>query len=75
MWCAYDKFNRRYDASSIHLHALLGVGNFTKVVRVCANRVWCGPRLPEIWEILAYTIDYFNLLKPNGTYMYQLLQQ
>jgi hypothetical protein len=22
-----------------HLHALLGVGNFTKVVRVCADRL------------------------------------
>jgi hypothetical protein len=24
------------------LHALFGVGNFTKVVRVCADRLWSG---------------------------------
>jgi hypothetical protein len=35
------------NVSPIQLHALLGVGNFTKVVRVCADCLWSGPRLFE----------------------------
>jgi hypothetical protein len=31
----YVKVDPRYNVSRIHLHAILGVGNFTKVVRVC----------------------------------------
>jgi hypothetical protein len=27
-------------------------GNFTKMVRVCADRLWSGPPLPEVWETL-----------------------
>jgi hypothetical protein len=37
--CGYCNFNHRYNVSPIQLHALLGVGNFTKVVRVCADRL------------------------------------
>jgi hypothetical protein len=37
--CGYGKFNQRYNVSAIHLHAILGVRNFTKVVRVCADRL------------------------------------
>jgi hypothetical protein len=37
--CDYGKYDHRYNVSSIHLHALLGVRNFTKVVRVCADRI------------------------------------
>jgi hypothetical protein len=32
-------FNHQYNVSPIHLHALLCVGNFTEVVRVCADRL------------------------------------
>jgi hypothetical protein len=35
----YGNFNHGYNVSPVHLHALLGVGNFTKVVRLCANRL------------------------------------
>jgi hypothetical protein len=31
--------NHRYNVSHTQLYALLGVGNFTKVVRVCADRL------------------------------------
>jgi hypothetical protein len=37
MLCGY--FNHRYNISPIHLHSLLGVENFTKVVHVCAHRL------------------------------------
>jgi hypothetical protein len=30
-----SNFNHRYNVSPIHLHALLGVGNFSKMVRDC----------------------------------------
>jgi hypothetical protein len=33
--CDYGNFNHRYNVSFIHFHALLGVGNFTKVFRMC----------------------------------------
>jgi hypothetical protein len=32
--CVYGIFNHWCNVSPVHLHALLGVGNFTKVVRV-----------------------------------------
>jgi hypothetical protein len=32
-------FNYRYNVSPCHLHALLGVGNFRKVVHVCPDRL------------------------------------
>jgi hypothetical protein len=35
----YLNFYRSYNVLSIHLYAFLGAGNFTKVVRVCANSV------------------------------------
>jgi hypothetical protein len=35
MW--FGNFNHRYNVSPVHLHALLGVGNFAKVVRMCAD--------------------------------------
>jgi hypothetical protein len=31
--------NHRYNVSPVHLHALLCVGKFTKVARVCADRL------------------------------------
>jgi hypothetical protein len=34
----YGNFNFHYNVF-IHLHAILGVGNFTKVVRVCVDRL------------------------------------
>jgi hypothetical protein len=34
-----DKYEYRYIVCPIHLHAILGVGNFTKVVRMCADRL------------------------------------
>jgi hypothetical protein len=37
--CGCVNFNHQYNVSPIHLHAFLGVGNFTKVVRVCASRL------------------------------------
>jgi len=37
--CDYGNFDYRYNVSPIHLYALLVVGNFTKVVLVCANRL------------------------------------
>jgi hypothetical protein len=37
--CGCDNFNHRYNVSPIHLHAVLGVGNFTKMVHVCADRL------------------------------------
>jgi hypothetical protein len=33
----YGKFKYQYNVSTIHLHALLSVWNFRKVVRVCAD--------------------------------------
>jgi hypothetical protein len=47
-------FNYWYNFSHLRLHAILGVGNFTKVVRVCADRLWSGPRLLKFWETLPY---------------------
>jgi hypothetical protein len=35
----YGNFNRRYNVSPTHLHAYLGVGNFTKLVHVGADRL------------------------------------
>jgi hypothetical protein len=35
----YGNFNHRNNVSPVHLHALVGVGNFTKVIRVCADRL------------------------------------
>jgi hypothetical protein len=35
----YCKFNHQYNICPIHLQTLLGVRNFTKVVRVCADRL------------------------------------
>jgi hypothetical protein len=46
--CGYGNFNRRYNVSPIYLHAILCLGNFTKVFRVCADRLWSGPRLPDV---------------------------
>jgi hypothetical protein len=51
--CGYGNFYHRYNVSPIHLHTLLCVGNFTKVVRVCADRLWSGQRLPVVWVTLA----------------------
>jgi hypothetical protein len=36
----------------IHVHVLLGVGNFTKVVHVCADCPRSGLRLQKVWETL-----------------------
>jgi hypothetical protein len=36
---SYGNFKHCYSVSPVHLHALFGVGNFTKVVRVCADRL------------------------------------
>jgi hypothetical protein len=36
--CSYGNFDCCY-VSSIHFHVLLGVGIFTKVVHVCAERL------------------------------------
>jgi hypothetical protein len=35
--CGYGKFNQWYTVSPIHLRAILGVENFTNLVRVCAD--------------------------------------
>jgi hypothetical protein len=32
------------------------VGKFTKVVRVCADRPWSGPRFPKVWETLLCSV-------------------
>jgi hypothetical protein len=37
--CGYGNFSHRYNVSLIHLYAVLGVGKFTVVVRVCADRL------------------------------------
>jgi hypothetical protein len=42
--CGYGNCNHGCNVSSISLHALLGVGNFTKVVLVCANCLDHGTR-------------------------------
>jgi hypothetical protein len=44
----YDKFNHYYNVSLILLRAFLGVGNFTKVVRACADRQSSDLRLPKV---------------------------
>jgi hypothetical protein len=46
--CGYGNFNHRYNVLPIHLRALLGVGNFTKVVGVCAVRQCGVTRLPKV---------------------------
>jgi hypothetical protein len=33
---------------TIHLQALLGVGNCTNVVRVCSDRLWSDSLLPKL---------------------------
>jgi hypothetical protein len=38
----------RHHVFPSHFHVLLGVGNFTKVVRVSADCLWTGPRLHKI---------------------------
>jgi hypothetical protein len=38
----------------------LGMGNFTKVVRVCANSLWIGPRLPKVIHMLLSYTGWFN---------------
>jgi hypothetical protein len=55
-WCiiGYGNLNHQCNVSPIHLHALLDVGNFTNVVRVCANRLWSVQLLPKVWETLLY---------------------
>jgi hypothetical protein len=35
----YGNFNHQCNVSPINLHAVLGVGNFTKVVCVCADHL------------------------------------
>jgi hypothetical protein len=50
----YDNFHHGHNVSPIDLHANLGVGNFTKVVRVCADHIWSGSRLPKVWETLDF---------------------
>jgi hypothetical protein len=62
----YGNFNHRNHVSPVHLHALVGVGNFTKVVRVCADRLWSGSRLSKFWETLPYII---GLLKKQERYI------
>jgi hypothetical protein len=37
--CGCDDSDHWYNVCPIHLHALLGVGNFMKVVRVCADHL------------------------------------
>jgi hypothetical protein len=46
--CGYSNFNHRYNVSPVHLHAFLGVGNCTKVVRVCIDRLSIGQRVPKV---------------------------
>jgi hypothetical protein len=36
--CGYGNFDHRYNVSPVHLYALFGAGNFTKVVRACMER-------------------------------------
>jgi hypothetical protein len=40
-------FDHRYNVSPIHLHTLLGVENFSKVIRVCAERLKVVRDCPE----------------------------
>jgi hypothetical protein len=54
--CGYCNFDHRYNVSPSHLHAIMSVGNFKKVVHVCADRLWSGQRLPKVGETLAYTV-------------------
>jgi hypothetical protein len=44
-----------YNVSRIHMLAPLGVCNFTKVVRVCAYRLWSGAQLSEVWQTHTHT--------------------
>jgi hypothetical protein len=37
--CGYGNFNHRYNVFPVHLHVLLSMGKFTKVVRVCAEHL------------------------------------
>jgi hypothetical protein len=55
--CGYGNFYHRYNVSPIHLHASFGVGNFTKVVHVCADRLWSGLRLRKVGETLRYKLN------------------
>jgi hypothetical protein len=58
--CGYGNFNHWHNVSPIHLYALLGVGNFTKVVHVWADRLWSGPRKPKFEK--HYTISIYLFL-------------
>jgi hypothetical protein len=49
--CGYGSFDHRY-VSPVHLHVLLGVGNFTVVVHVRSDRLWSDPRLAKVREAL-----------------------
>jgi hypothetical protein len=37
--CGFCNFNQQHNVSSLHLHAFLDVGNFTKVVHACSDLV------------------------------------
>jgi hypothetical protein len=43
-------FNQQYNVSALHI--CVCVGNFTKTIHVCADRLWGGPQLPKVWETL-----------------------
>jgi hypothetical protein len=45
-------WEHRYNVSPIHLHTLLGVGNFTKVVCVRVDSLWSGQQLQKVWKTL-----------------------
>jgi hypothetical protein len=49
----------------------LGLGNFTKVVRVCALRLWSDPRLPKVWEALVYRNDLRGIFYAFSTDSYK----
>jgi hypothetical protein len=46
--CCYCNFDHRYNVSCGHFPEVLGVGNFTKVLRVCADRLRSGPDYPSL---------------------------
>jgi hypothetical protein len=43
-----------YYVYPIYLHVYFGVGNFTKIIHMCAERLWSGPWLPNVWETMGW---------------------
>jgi hypothetical protein len=44
----YGVFNHQHNVSVSHFLALLGVGNFTKVIRLCANCLQSNSQLLKV---------------------------